>query len=213
MSSKARFGCLIEIALPCRAEPWRLWKLVWAVKRRAGEHLWVLRSVLGSRIDGFFQISKSRNVELIIVGKRALECFGSDADVPPMARTVCDGDLFFDVLGFREKLSHNVEQIFFRLRCNSVSDGKQEPEFLARCINDCGLLACGSAQVIFTGCKWCKVNNGKAHMNDCSPVNFAGSKESMDVLGQPLARSETARPSSRKVEKRSMRSAQTLTTA
>ena len=62
--------------------------MVWAVKRRAGEHLCVLRSVLGSRIDGFFQISESRNVELIIVGKRALESFGSDADVPPVARTV-----------------------------------------------------------------------------------------------------------------------------
>ena len=94
------------------------------MKRRASEHLWVLRSMLDSRIDGFFQISESQSVELIIIGKCTLECFGSDADVSPVAGTLCNGNLFFDVLGLGEKLSHDIEQLFYRLRCNSVSDSK-----------------------------------------------------------------------------------------
>jgi hypothetical protein len=74
-----------------------------------------------------------------------------------------------------------------------VSDSEQKPKFLAGCVNGYGLFTCGITGVIFTGCKWCKVNDGQAHVSDCSPVNSVESKESVDVLGQPFARGETAR--------------------
>ena len=130
------------------------WKLVWAVKRRASEHLWVLRScsVPESMVSFKSQVAERR------IDHRRKAPASASVPMPtyPRWQELFAMEICSTPSWVSQRLSHRRADPLSS-QCNSVSDGKQEQ--LARCINDATCVR--QRWVIFTGCKWCRSTTGR----------------------------------------------------